>query len=86
MARVVSLQFNQSIERADSVKSFQFLSKQSLDFQPGQFAKILFDKNNISNKELNKYLSFFSPPGEKYLEFTKVISRELILKVGGKYA
>ncbi|MCF7874307.1 MAG: FAD-dependent oxidoreductase [Candidatus Omnitrophica bacterium] len=75
MAKIVSLQFSQSIGRADSVKSFQFLSKQSLDFQPGQFAKILFDKNNISNKELNKYLSFSSPPGEKYLEFTKKLSK-----------
>jgi ferredoxin-NADP reductase len=75
MTKIVSLEFIQSIGRADSVKSFQFLSKQSLDFQPGQFAKILFDKNNIFNKEVNKYLSFSSPPGGKYLEFTKKLSK-----------
>jgi len=74
-AKIIKLQFSESIKRAAPVKSFRFFPGQPLEFKPGQFAKILFDRNNISNKDLNKYLSFSSSPGKKYFEFTKKLSQ-----------
>ncbi len=75
MPDVIELEFNQKIDRTDLIKSFRFYPKKALSFQPGQFARILFNQNNLSDQELNKYLSFSSSPDKPYLEFTKKISQ-----------
>lgn len=80
MPKIINLEFYQKIQRSASVKSFRFYRKQPLDFKPGQFAKILFDKDNISNKELNKYLSFSASPDKNYIEFTKKLSQSAFSK------
>jgi len=67
-------EFVESIQRTESIKSFRFKTEGTLSFLPGQFAKIVFDRENPGNKNLNKYLSFSSAPGKEYFEITKRIS------------
>jgi ferredoxin-NADP reductase len=80
MPKIINLEFNQKIQRSTSVKSFRFYPKSPIDFIPGQFAKILFNKDNVSDKELNKYLSFSASPGKDYIEFTKKLSQSKFSK------
>ena len=68
------IKFIESIRRTEHITSFRFENCNKLTFKPGQFTKIIFDKNDIGNKDLNKYLSFSSSPGKEYLEFSKRIS------------
>ncbi|MCF7874136.1 MAG: FAD-dependent oxidoreductase [Candidatus Omnitrophica bacterium] len=75
MPEIIDLEFYQKIQRSASVKSFRFYSDKPIKFIPGQFGKIIFDKGNISNKKVNKYLSFSSSPDKDYLEFTKKLSQ-----------
>lgn len=75
MSQIIKIKFTKSIKRAGLVKSFRFYPEKPVEFKPGQFAKILFDKDNLSNKELNKYLSLSSSPDKGYLEFTKKLSQ-----------
>lgn len=77
MANLIPIYLIESKNRLGMIKSFRFQPKQSFIFQPGQFAKIIFDKDSLINKDFNKYLSFSSPPGQGYLEFTKKISDSL---------
>jgi len=64
----------EQIQRTPSVVSFRFSLSEKVNFLPGQFAKILFDKENKNNRDLNKYLSFSSSPTKDYIEVTKRIS------------
>ncbi|MFO8052924.1 MAG: FAD-dependent oxidoreductase, partial [Candidatus Omnitrophota bacterium] len=80
MPEMIDLEFYQKIQRSALVKSFRFYPKKSIDFIPGQFAKILFDKDNFSDKEFNKYLSFSSSPDKNYIEFTKKLSQSKFSK------
>lgn len=64
----------QRIKRTSSVESFRFLPEKKIDFLAGQFLQVIFDENIRNNKELNKYLSFSSSPGQDYFEVTKRIS------------
>jgi glycine betaine catabolism B len=80
MPEITKLKFSQSIKRVNSVKSFRFYPKNPINFMPGQFGKILFDKDNIFNKEANKYLSFSASPDKDYLEFTKKLSQSIFSK------
>lgn len=64
------IKFSQRIKRTPEIESFRFLPRQKIAFLPGQFAKVFFDRER-PNKELNKYLSFSSPPTKDYIEFTK---------------
>ncbi len=59
------------IKRTDEVESFRFSKEESLDFLPGQFTQLIFDKDNPQNGNLNKFLSFSSSPTKDYLEVTK---------------
>lgn len=63
------------IKRTPSIESFRFITDEKLDFTPGQFIQVIFDENNLSNKELNKYLSFSSSPSRQYFEVTKRLSQ-----------
>ncbi|MDP8216741.1 MAG: FAD-dependent oxidoreductase [Candidatus Kaelpia imicola] len=56
------------------MESFRFEPESPVDFLPGQFAQIIFDKKDKNNYELNKYLSFSSAPEKEYIEFTKKLS------------
>jgi ferredoxin-NADP reductase len=65
------------IKRTATVESFRFQPEQKVDFIPGQFLQVLFDANNLQNRQLNKYLSFSSSPTKKYIEVTKRLSESL---------
>lgn len=45
-----------------------------LNFFAGQFVQVIFDRENISNLPLNKYLSFSSSPARDFFEVTKKLS------------
>jgi len=70
----VRAKLQEKVSRTESVASFRFLLPERIDFLPGQFLQIIFDENNRSNKELNKYLSLSCAPGKNYIEVTKRIS------------
>jgi len=63
------------IKRTAGIESFRFIPDENLEFVPGQFLRVLFDENDLNNKELNKYLSFSSSPAKEYIEVTKRLSR-----------
>jgi glycine betaine catabolism B len=65
----------EKIPRTDSVKSFRFIPEEEFDFLPGQAAQLVFNGQDRTDRELNKYLSFSSSPTKGYLEFTKRISQ-----------
>lgn len=73
-AKEVTGVFAEKIKRTPAVESFRFRPKEAIDFLPGQFLEIIFDKDNRGNRSLNKYLSFSSAPGKEYIEVTKKIS------------
>ena len=64
----------EKIPRTGSVKSFRFIPEEEFDFLPGQAAQLIFDPQDKTDRELNKYLSFSSSPTKGYLEFTKRMS------------
>jgi len=70
----VRAKLQEKVSRTESVVSFRFLLPEEIDFLPGQFLQVIFDENNRSNKELNKYLSLSCSPGKDYIEVTKRIS------------
>jgi len=74
------VKFIEALSRTPTVKSFRFVTEQNIDFLPGQFLKMIFDKDNENNKELNKYLSFSCGPGNEYIEVTKRLSSSLFSK------
>ena len=59
------------IERSKDIESFRFEPEKRVDFLAGQFTQLIFDPQNLNNRELNKYLSFSSSPTQDYLEVTK---------------
>jgi len=71
----ITATFTERIKRTPSIESFRFSCKERVDFIPGQFAQIIFDRDAEQNKELNKYLSFSSSPLRDYVEFTKRMSQ-----------
>lgn len=76
MIKEFRVEFIEKIERTKSVCSFRFKPQEVevTDFVPGQFAQVIFDENNKTNRNLNKYLSFSCRPHLDYIEFTKRIS------------
>ena len=57
--------------RTSTVESFRFKLEEKINFEPGQFLKLIFDQEVLSNKNLNKYLSFSCSPLNDYIEVTK---------------
>ncbi|MCM8786687.1 MAG: FAD-dependent oxidoreductase [Candidatus Omnitrophica bacterium] len=74
MSEIFKIRFKESIKRTPTVESFRFIPEKKIYFIPGQFLQIIFDKDNLDNKELNKFLSFSSSPNKDYIEVTKRIS------------
>lgn len=68
------VRFIKKIKRTESVYSFRFTSEMSLDFVAGQYLQIIFDEENRTNRDLNKFLSFSCAPGKDYFEVTKRLS------------
>jgi len=68
------IKFIEKVPRTSSLVSFRFSPKEKVDFLPGQFLQVIFDKNNRGDKNLNKYLSFSCAPGKGYIEVTKKLS------------
>lgn len=74
MPKIIEVRLIQKIQRTPSVVSFRVAPQEKIDFIPGQFLQVVFDKDNPNNKDLNKYLSFSASPPKNYIEFTKRIS------------
>ena len=74
MLKEERVEFIEKIKRTETVRSFRFKPEQKIDFYPGQFLQVIFDDQNRSNRNLNKYLSFSSAPGKEYIEITKRMS------------
>jgi ferredoxin-NADP reductase len=78
------------IKRTESIESFRFLSDRKIDFLPGQFLQVIFNPDNLQDKEFNKFLSFSSSPGKDYFEVTKRLGNSKfssalqVLKIGDK--
>ena len=65
---------SERIMRTSTVESFCFKTEEKINFEPGQFLKVIFDQEVLSNKNLNKYLSFSCSPLNDYIEVTKRLS------------
>ena len=74
-AKILSARLTERIKRTPSIESFRFLPEETIEFSPGQFLQLIFEENNLENKELNKYLSFSSSPTKEYIEVTKRLSK-----------
>ena len=74
VVKTYSAKLIQRIKRTPSVESFRFLTEEKINFAPGQFLRLIFDGENLANKDLNKYLSFSSSPQNNYIEVTKRLS------------
>ncbi|MFN7170646.1 MAG: ferredoxin--NADP reductase, partial [Candidatus Omnitrophota bacterium] len=70
----IIVKLKEKIKRTETVQSFRFIPGKKIDFLPGHFLQVIFDRENLLNKELNKYLSFSSSPTRDYIEFTKRLS------------
>lgn len=62
------------IKRTSIIESFRFMMNNKLEFMPGQYLQLIFDEDNMANKDLNKFLSFSSSPTREYIEVTKRLS------------
>lgn len=71
---LVTAEFVKSIDRTETTKSFVFKPEKILDFIAGQFLQVIFDGDNLKNRELNKFLSFSTAPCNENFEITKRIS------------
>lgn len=71
---IYKAELNQRLKRTPTIESFRFFPSEKINFTPGQFLRLIFDKDNLGNKELNKYLSFSSSPAKDYIEVTKRLS------------
>jgi glycine betaine catabolism B len=71
------VRLRERIVRAPGVESFRCepVSKEKIDFLPGQFLQVMFNPAVPGDKLLNKYLSFSCAPGKGYIEFTKRLSQ-----------
>ena len=74
-AKILNAKLVERIKRTPSIESFRFISEGSIEFAPGQFLQLIFEENDLNNKELNKYLSFSSSPTKEYIEVTKRLSQ-----------
>ncbi|MBU1113034.1 MAG: FAD-dependent oxidoreductase [Candidatus Omnitrophica bacterium] len=74
MINLYKASLTERIKRTADVESFRFLPGEKFNFSPGQFTQLIFDTEDLSNKELNKYLSFSSAPAKNYFELTKRLS------------
>ena len=71
---LVTAEFVKSIDRTETTKSFVFKPEKILDFIAGQFLQVIFDGDNLKNRELNKFLSFSTAPCNENFEITTRIS------------
>jgi len=67
----------EKIKRTEDTMSFRFMPAKRIGFLPGQFLQVVFDKDNMTNREINKYLSFSSSPMKDYFEVTKRLSKSV---------
>ena len=71
---LIRAKFVKSVYRTETTKSFVFKPEKYVNFIPGQFLQVIFDEENLKNRDLNKYLSFSTAPRENSFEITKKIS------------
>ena len=77
MEELLQAKLIKKIKRTEDTMSFRFMPEKPINFLPGQFLQVIFDKDNMTNQELNKYLSFSSSPTKDYFEITKRISKSM---------
>lgn len=65
------------IERTPTIVSFRFQTEKKVEYLAGQFVQVLFDRKNLENRNLNKYLSFSCSPLNSYFEVTKRLTGSL---------
>ncbi|MBN2119511.1 MAG: FAD-dependent oxidoreductase [Candidatus Omnitrophica bacterium] len=73
--RLINARLIERIKRTPTIESFRIKPDERINFKPGQFGQVIFDRDDPDNKELNKYLSFSSSPTKGYLEITKRLSQ-----------
>jgi len=78
--KTYKVKFTERIKRTPTIESFRFAQKEKIDFKAGQFLKLIFDENDLQDKELNKYLSFSNSPDKDYIEVTKRLSESAFSK------
>lgn len=74
------IKLSETIKRTQTITSFRFIPETKINFLPGQFAQMIFDRENPANRDLNKHLSFSCSPDKDYIEFTKRISQSSFSK------
>lgn len=67
--------FVERIKRTETIESFRFRFESRPGFSPGQSLRVLFDTQDLNNRDLNKILSFSSGPQAPYIEVTKRLSQ-----------
>lgn len=68
--KVIHGRFKERVPRTPTVYSFRFKLEEKVNFIPGQFMEVIFGED----EDLKHFLSFSSPPGKDYIEFTKRLS------------
>jgi glycine betaine catabolism B len=66
--------FKEQVPRTPQIASFRFISPEPVSFVPGQFLQVIFDEQNRINRNLNKFLSFSSAPGNGFIEVSKKLT------------
>jgi len=72
--RDIKAKLLEKIKRTGQIASFRLKPDEKVDFTPGQFLHVIFDREDKNNGTLNKYLSFSSSPTKDYIEVTKRLS------------
>jgi len=72
--QIVKAKFIEKIERTATVCSFRFAPQLKVFFKAGQFLQVLFNAENLMDRELNKFLSYSNAPQDDYIEVTKRLS------------
>lgn len=71
---IIKAKVIEKIKRTPTVMSFRFLPEKKINFIAGQFLQFIFDRADLNNRELNKFISFSSSPTKEYFEITKRLS------------
>ena len=72
--KIIEAKLIERIKRTESIESFRFSTAEKLPFSAGQFMRVIFNRDNLEDKELNKYLSLSCSPNKSYVEVTKRLS------------
>jgi len=63
--------FTEKIVRTPTTTSFRFSPEKPLVFLPGQFVRVIFNEQVVSDQSMNKCLSLSASPRKPWIEVTK---------------